>query len=115
MSKSIREVIKSAQSSQRALATLAKLGVVVEFEKHLDRVSNVSYCWGGHMKDGKLHYTSRYNVKGKTYGIKDLLSKWGLKWCRQSDCWFIEAKRGVDAGKIAQRILKVTSKRGMAI
>lgn len=89
MSKSdIRGLYQTISRSDRISKRLNSLGVFCKVNRHLDKVTNTSWCWGGHLKDGTCHYTNRVEFSGNTFPVKDLLKSKGFRWDAEAKCWW---------------------------
>jgi hypothetical protein len=69
---------------------LEEYGIEINFVKHLDKMTNVETVWGGHLKNATCHYVNRWEVKGKTYPIKQFLRSEGFYWDHEKKVWWTE-------------------------
>lgn len=84
----LRQCVTESYRYERISRRLEEHGIKLLYHKHLDRVSNVTWCWGGHLKDGTCHYTYRWEYSGDTYHIKDILKRYGFRWDAARKCWW---------------------------
>jgi hypothetical protein len=106
-----KEIYKRLLRGNRIVNRLKAYGVVIKYNRHLDRVSNTKWR-GSEMIDGVCHYVRRWELSGNTYTLREKLKRWGLKWDAGNRCWWIADKPGLDPVKIGERILRQNAKYG---
>ena len=108
----IRTAIKDFERAARLKHRLEANGIKAKHSRHLDKITNTRWIWGGHLAGGTCHYTSRWEISGNTFEFKDLFKKWGLKWDSAIKCWWIPTER-VEWNALCGRIVRVGLKRGL--
>ena len=108
----LRGCIKAIEQNLRLKKRLEANGIVHKHNRHLDKITNCRWIWGGHLADGTCHYTSRWEISGNTFEFKDLFKKWGMKWDAALKCWWIPSSK-VSSNKLCERIVRVGLKRGL--
>lgn len=108
--KTFRDAMTASMRTARIMDRLENdHGINIAFVRHLDRLSNVETCWGGHLKNATMHYVNRWELSGKTYDVKEYLKARGFRWDRAKRVWWRAADEDFDAtelGAILLRILK---------
>lgn len=86
MKKQIAIMLRAARVSN----SLKSHGIECKHVRHLDRMTNIQTCWGGHLKDATCHYSRRMEYSGKTYHVRKILSAEGYKWDGQKKVWWVK-------------------------
>jgi len=69
----------------RIAKSLEANGINVSFPRKA-HYYNMTFHYG-RLQDGKVRYTTRWEVKGNTYGIKEILKGAGFRWDGGEKCW----------------------------
>ena len=80
-----KEQVKSILRTGRISASLEANGIKVSFPRKAHYYNMRFVC--GRLHDGKVRYTTRWEVSGNTYGIKEILKGAGFRWDRAEKCW----------------------------
>jgi hypothetical protein len=78
--------IKDILRIGRIAASLEAKGVNVTFPRKAHYFNMRFDCYG-RLQDGKVRYSTRWEVAGNTYPIKEILKGAGFRWDRGEKCW----------------------------